>query len=283
MEDNLLKIFGGDRMKAMATHLKLEEGIPIESKMLSRMIENAQRKVEARNYDIRKQLLEFDDVQNDQRHEIYKVRNEILDSQDLSESVREMRHGFYSDLVRQYVRPRRWKISGISMASPPRCAASGRWNLDHKAWMEEDESRTDEDLEQKVLDEADRVYNEKVELVGADAWNGFCRSVLLQVLDQTWRQHISALDLLRQGIFLRGYAQKQPKQEYKKEAFSMFEELLDLTREGVVRILMQVQIQMPEEAEEAEHEATEEAQRQVDAAQASQAEFTSLTAAGKRA
>ena len=103
MEDNLLKIFGGDRMKAMATHLKLEEGIPIESKMLSRMIENAQRKVEARNYDIRKQLLEFDDVQNDQRHEIYKVRNEILDSQDLSESVREMRHGFYSDLVRQYV------------------------------------------------------------------------------------------------------------------------------------------------------------------------------------
>ena len=130
----------------------------------------------------------------------------------------------------------------------------------------------------KVLDEADRVYNEKVELVGADAWNGFCRSVLLQVLDQTWRQHISALDLLRQGIFLRGYAQKQPKQEYKKEAFSMFEELLDLTREGVVRILMQVQIQMPEEAEEAEHEATEEAQRQVDAAQASQAEFTSLTA-----
>ena len=278
MEDNLLKIFGGDRMKAMATHLKLEEGIPIESKMLSRMIENAQRKVEARNYDIRKQLLEFDDVQNDQRHEIYKVRNEILDSQDLSESVREMRHGFYSDLVRQYVPAEtvedQWDLDGLTSTLRSEWAV----NLDTKAWMEEDESRTDEDLEQKVLDEADRVYNEKVELVGADAWNGFCRSVLLQVLDQTWRQHISALDLLRQGIFLRGYAQKQPKQEYKKEAFSMFEELLDLTREGVVRILMQVQIQMPEEAEEAEHEATEEAQRQVDAAQASQAEFTSLTA-----
>ena len=278
MEDNLLKIFGGDRMKAMATHLKLEEGIPIESKMLSRMIENAQRKVEARNYDIRKQLLEFDDVQNDQRHEIYKVRNEILDSQDLSESVREMRHGFYSDLVRQYVPAEtvedQWDLDGLTSTLRSEWAV----NLDTKAWMEEDESRTDEDLEQKVLDEADRVYNEKVELVGADAWNGFCRSVLLQVLDQTWRQHISALDLLRQGIFLRGYAQKQPKQEYKKEAFSMFEELLDLTREGVVRILMQVQIQMPEEAEEAEHEATEEAQRQMDAAQASQAEFTSLTA-----
>ena len=256
MEDNLLKIFGGDRMKAMATHLKLEEGIPIESKMLSRMIENAQRKVEARNYDIRKQLLEFDDVQNDQRHEIYKVRNEILDSQDLSESVREMRHGFYSDLVRQYVPAEtvedQWDLDGLTSTLRSEWAV----NLDTKAWMEEDESRTDEDLEQKVLDEADRVYNEKVELVGADAWNGFCRSVLLQVLDQTWRQHISALDLLRQGIFLRGYAQKQPKQEYKKEAFSMFEELLDLTREGVVRILMQVQIQMPEEAEEAEHEAT---------------------------
>ena len=200
MEDNLLKIFGGDRMKAMATHLKLEEGIPIESKMLSRMIENAQRKVEARNYDIRKQLLEFDDVQNDQRHEIYKVRNEILDSQDLSESVREMRHGFYSDLVRQYVPAEtvedQWDLDGLTSTLRSEWAV----NLDTKAWMEEDESRTDEDLEQKVLDEADRVYNEKVELVGADAWNGFCRSVLLQVLDQTWRQHISALDLLRQHL-----------------------------------------------------------------------------------
>ena len=278
MEDQLLRIFGGDRMRAIADRLKLEKDVAIESKMLSRMIESAQRKVEGHNYDIRKQLLEFDDVQNDQRHEIYKVRNEILDSQDLSESVREMRHGFYSDLVRQYVPAEtvedQWDLDGLTSTLRSEWAV----NLDTKAWMEEDESRTDEDLEQKVLDEADRGYNEKVELVGADAWNGFCRSVLLQVLDQAWRQHISALDLLRQGIFLRGYAQKQPKQEYKKEAFTMFEELLDLTREGVIRILMQVQIQMPEEAEEAEHEATEEAQRQGDAAQASQAEFTSLTA-----
>ncbi len=278
MEDNLLKIFGGDRMKNVANRLKLEEGVPIESKMLTRMIENAQRKVEARNYDIRKQLLEFDDVQNDQRHEIYKVRNEILDLNDLSENVKEMRHGFYSDLVRQFVPPEtvedQWDLEGLTKT------LRGEWavDFDAKAWMEEDESRTDEDLEAKVIEEADKVYNAKVELVGQDAWNGFTRSVLLQVLDQTWRQHISALDLLRQGIFLRGYAQKQPKQEYKREAFRMFEELLDLTREGVMRVLMRVQIQMPEEAAEAEAAATQSGERQVEAASASRPEVSSVMA-----
>ena len=277
MEDNLLRIFGGDRMKSMAERLKLEEGVPIESRMLSRMIENAQRKVEARNYDIRKQLLEFDDVQNDQRHEIYKVRNEILDSKDLTESLAEMRHGFYSDLVRRYVPPEtvedQWDLEGLT------AALRGEWAVDFDArrWMEEDESRIDDDLVQKVIEEADKVYNAKVELVGADAWNAFARSVLLQVLDQTWRQHISSLDLLRQGIFLRGYAQKQPKQEYKREAFEMFKDLLDITREGVIRVLMQVQIQMPEEAEAASNATTAEAQRQAAAAQAAQPEPSSVT------
>ncbi len=275
MEDQLLKIFGGDRMKAMADRLKLEEGVPIESKMLTRMIENAQRKVEARNYDIRKQLLEFDDVQNDQRHEIYKVRNEILDSQDLSDSVTEMRHGFYSDLMRQFVPPEtveeQWDLDGLTKTLQSEWAV----DFDTKAWMAEDESRTDEDLEEKIVEEADKVYSAKVELVGKDAWNGFCRSVLLQVLDQTWRQHISALDVLRQGIFLRGYAQKQPKQEYKREAFRMFEELLDLTREGVMRVLMLVQIQMPEEAQAAEQQAEADAARQAEASSATQPEAES--------
>ena len=277
MEDNLLRIFGGDRMKAMADRLKLEDGVPIESKMLTRMIENAQRKVEARNYDIRKQLLEFDDVQNDQRHEIYKVRNEILDSKDLTGSLAELRHGFYTDLMRQFVPAEtvedQWDLEGLT------AALKGEWavDFDAKAWMEADESRTDEDLEQKINEEADKVYNGKVELVGEEAWNAFARSVLLQVLDQTWRQHISRLDLLRQGIFLRGYAQKQPKQEYKREAFEMFKDLLDITREGVIRVLMRVQIQMPEEAEQAAAENTAVGQSQAEAAQASQPEASSLT------
>ena len=281
MEDNLLRIFGGDRMKAMADRLKLERGVAIESKMLTRMIENAQRKVEARNYDIRKQLLEFDDVQNDQRREIYKLRNEILDSQDLSDSVKQMRDGFYEDLVRSFVPPEtveeQWDLDGLTTS------LRGEWavDFDAKAWMAADESRSDEDLIEQVIAAADAVYNAKVELVGADAWNGFCRSVLLQVLDQTWRQHLSALDLLRQGIFLRGYAQKQPKQEYKREAFNMFGELLGDVREGVIRVLMLVQIQMPEEAQQAEQAAMDAGQQQVNSAQASQPEMSSLSGQGE--
>ena len=281
MEDNLLRIFGGDRMKAMADRLKLERGVAIESKMLTRMIENAQRKVEARNYDIRKQLLEFDDVQNDQRREIYKLRNEILDSQDLSDSVKQMRDGFYEDLVRSFVPPEtveeQWDLDGLTTS------LRGEWavDFDAKSWMAADESRSDEDLIEQVIAAADAVYNAKVELVGADAWNGFCRSVLLQVLDQTWRQHLSALDLLRQGIFLRGYAQKQPKQEYKREAFNMFGELLGDVREGVIRVLMLVQIQMPEEAQQAEQAAMDAGQQQVNSAQASQPEMSSLSGQGE--
>ena len=251
MEDQLLRIFGGDRMRAIADRLKLEEGVAIESKMLTRMIESAQRKVEGRNYDIRKQLLEFDDVQNDQRREIYRLRNEILESSDVSEMIKNLRDGYFTDLFRARVPAEtveeQWDLDGLL------AELKNNWgiDIDMKGMLEASNDTTDEDLLNKLLEAAAKIEKAKEDLVGHDAWAGFCRHVLLQVLDTTWRQHITALDALRQGIYLRGYAQKQPKQEYKREAFAMFETLLDTVREGVCRVLMHVQIQLPEEAQQA--------------------------------
>ena len=254
MEDPLLRIFGGDRMRAIADRLKLEKGVAIESKMLTRMIESAQRKVEGRNYDIRKQLLEFDDVQNDQRREIYRLRNEILESKDVGEMLDNLRHGYFTDLFRSYVPAEtveeQWDIDGLTTK------LKNEWgiDIDMKAMLEASNDTSDEDLLNKLIEVSDGIEKAKEELVGHDAWVGFGRHVLLQVLDATWRQHIAALDALRQGIYLRGYAQKQPKQEYKREAFAMFESLLDNVREGVCRVMMNVQIQMPEEAQRAQQE-----------------------------
>ncbi|MBP3438858.1 MAG: preprotein translocase subunit SecA [Sutterella sp.] len=251
MEDQLLRIFGGERMRAIADKLKLEEGVAIESKMLTRMIESAQRKVEGRNYDIRKQLLEFDDVQNDQRHEIYGLRNEILESTDISELVKNLREGFFTDLFRAYVPAEtveeQWDLPGLQT----KLAGEFGVVIDLQKMLDEHDEFTDEDLLAALVAEVNRIYEAKETLVGHEGFTGFARSVLLQVLDQLWRQHIAALDALRQGIYLRGYAQKQPKQEYKREAFNMFEQLLDQIRETLVKVLMHVEIRMPEEAQQA--------------------------------
>ena len=260
MEDQLLRIFGGDRMRAIADKLKLEPGMAIESKMLTRMIESAQRKVEGHNYDIRKQLLEFDDVQNDQRREIYRLRNEILESTDVGPMLKDLREGYFTDLFRASVPPdtveEQWDLDGL-------CSTlKAEWGIDipMKQMLDADSNLTDEDLLAKLIEAANGIADHKEELVGHEAWVGFGRHVLLQVLDTAWRQHITALDALRQGIYLRSYGQKQPKQEYKREAFSMFETLLDRVREGLCRVLMHVQIQMPEEAEQAvEQQAAEQA------------------------
>ena len=268
MEDQLLRIFGGDRMKAIADRLKLEHGVAIESKMLSRMIESAQRKVEGRNYDIRKQLLEFDDVQNDQRKEIYRLRNEILESKDVSDMINSLREGYFTDLFRSFVPAdtveEQWDLKGLTSQ------LKTNWGIDipMQEMLEKDNSVTDEDLLKKLLETADAIEKGKEELVGHEAWAGFARNVLLQVLDATWRQHITALDALRQGIYLRGYAQKQPKQEYKREAFSMFESLLDNVREQLCRVLMNVQIQMPEEAQAATERSEEMGAQRAQAATA---------------
>ena len=258
MEDQLLRIFGGDRMRAIADKLRLEEGEAIESKMLTRMIESAQRKVEGRNYDIRKQLLEFDDVQNDQRHEIYGLRNQILESEDISELVKNLREGLFTDLFRAYVPAEtveeQWDLDGLQT----KLAGEFGIVIDFKQLLDSNDQFTDDDLLEALLKQAEAQYVEKEQMVGHEAFTGFARSILLQILDQLWRQHISALEALRQGIYLRGYAQKQPKQEYKREAFNMFEQLLDQIRETLVRVLMQVQINVKPAEEPAQHQPVEE-------------------------
>lgn len=251
MEDQLLRIFGGDRMRAIADRLKLEPGVAIESKMLTRMIESAQRKVEGRNYDIRKQLLEFDDVQNDQRHEIYGLRNEILEATDCSELIKNLREGYFTDLFRSFVPAdtveEQWDLDALN----DKLKSGFGIEIDFKKMLDADTATTDEDLLKALIDRANEIYEAKETLVGHDAFAAFGRSVLLQVIDQLWRQHIAALDALRQGIYLRGYAQKQPKQEYKREAFTMFELLLDSIRETTTTVLMRVEIKQPEEAQAA--------------------------------
>ena len=258
MEDQLLRIFGGDRMRAIADKLRLEEGAAIESKMLTRMIESAQRKVEGRNYDIRKQLLEFDDVQNDQRHEIYGLRNQILESEDISELVKNLREGLFTDLFRAYVPAEtveeQWDLDGLQT----KLAGEFGIVIDFKQLLDSNDQFTDDDLLEALLKQAEAQYVEKEQMVGHEAFTGFARSLLLQILDQLWRQHISALEALRQGIYLRGYAQKQPKQEYKREAFNMFEQLLDQIRETLVRVLMQVQINVKPAEEPAQQQPVEE-------------------------
>ena len=258
MEDQLLRIFGGDRMRAIADKLRLEEGEAIESKMLTRMIESAQRKVEGRNYDIRKQLLEFDDVQNDQRHEIYGLRNQILESEDISELVKNLREGLITDLFRAYVPAEtveeQWDLDGLQT----KLAGEFGIVIDFKQLLDSNDQFTDDDLLEALLKQAEAQYVEKEQMVGHEAFTGFARSILLQILDQLWRQHISALEALRQGIYLRGYAQKQPKQEYKREAFNMFEQLLDQIRETLVRVLMQVQINVKPAEEPAQQQPVEE-------------------------
>jgi preprotein translocase subunit SecA len=273
MEDSLLRIFAGDRMKAIMDRLKMPEGEAIEAGMVSRSIETAQRKVEARNFDIRKQLLEYDDVANDQRREIYRLRNEILESTDLTETLTNLRHGYFTDLFRSYVPAEsvaeQWDLEGLQST----LATDWQINLPMKQWVDEDDALTDEDLLGRVLKTADEVYTGKVAQVGAENFSGFERSIVLQMLDQHWREHLAALDHLRQGIHLRGYAQKQPKQEYKREAFELFGSLIDRVRADVVKVLMNVRIESREEIAQAEQRIEEEAERRAEAARAQHTEF----------
>ncbi|MFZ5538206.1 MAG: preprotein translocase subunit SecA [Pseudomonadota bacterium] len=278
MEDPLLRIFAGDRMKAIMDRLKLPEGEAIEAGMVSRSIESAQRKVEARNFDIRKQLLEYDDVANDQRREIYRLRNDILEATNISEMVANLRRGFFTDLFRTFVPAEsveeQWDIEGLTKT----LADDWQINLPIRQWLETEEKITDEDILQRVLTAADDAYAAKVSQVGADAFSGFERSILLQVLDQHWREHLAALDHLRQGIHLRGYAQKNPKQEYKREAFELFGTLIDRVRADVVRILMNVRIQSQEEIDAVEQKIEAETERRIDQARAQHSDFGTAVA-----
>ena len=278
MEDPLLRIFAGDRMKAIMDRLKMPEGEAIEAGMVSRSIETAQRKVEARNFDIRKQLLEYDDVSNDQRKEIYRLRNDILAADDIGEMVTNLRHGFFTELFRAHVPAEavveQWDLDGLSKA------LVDDWQIDLplKAWVDAEDNLTDDELLDRVLKAADAAYEAKVALVGKDNFKSFERSITLQMLDQHWREHLSALDHLRQGIHLRGYAQKQPKQEYKREAFELFSSLIDRVRADAVKILMNVRIQSQEEIAQAEQRIEEEAERRAEAARAQHSSFDTAVA-----
>ena len=264
MEDPLLRIFAGEKMQALMNKLRLPEGEAIEAGIVSRSIETAQRKVESRNFDIRKQLLEYDDVANDQRKEIYALRNEILENKDVSGPVKELRDGYFTSLFRHYVPAdtveEQWDLEGLEKE------LKEQWNLDVplKATLEKSESSDDQELLDMLLAATNKVYDEKVALVGHEAFAQFERNVLLQFLDQRWREHLSQLDMLRQGIYLRGYAQKQPKQEYKREAFELFANLLETVGADVTRVLMNVQIRQPEpeEVAAAQQEAQTPAQQE---------------------
>ena len=251
LDDSLMRIFAGDRVKAIMERLKMPEGEAIEAGIVTRSIESAQRKVEARNFDIRKQLLEYDDVSNDQRRVIYQQRNDILDATDLSAQIAGLREGTFTDIVRQFVPhesvEEQWDIAALQRH------LQQDWQIDLPLTyiVESATAITDEDILQAVIDAAHVAFQAKLERVGADQFTPFMRVVLLQNIDSHWREHLAALDYLRQGIHLRGYAQKQPKQEYKREAFELFGQLLDLVKFEVTRVLMTVRIESNEQIEAA--------------------------------
>ncbi len=251
LDDSLMRIFAGDRVKAIMDRLKMPDGEAIEAGIVTRSIESAQRKVEARNFDMRKQLLEYDDVSNDQRKVIYQQRNEILDASDLSAQIASLREGCFADLVRTYVPAEsveeQWDIAALEKI------LADEWQMQVALQQEISAASaiTGDDIVEKVRDQANAVFATKVEMVGAESFTQFERMVLLQSIDTHWREHLSSLDYLRQGIHLRGYAQKQPKQEYKREAFELFGQLLDSVKNEVTKVLMTVRIQSSEQLEQA--------------------------------
>ncbi|MDO9602614.1 MAG: SEC-C metal-binding domain-containing protein, partial [Rhodocyclaceae bacterium] len=254
LDDQLLKIFAGERLNAIMVRLKMPEGEPIEHAMVTRSLESAQRKVEQRNFDIRKQLLEYDDVASDQRKVIYQQRNELLDSADVADTITAMRQGVIHDLFRVHVPAEsveeQWSLGELELALHAELSLP----LPVAQWVKDDPKLGDAAILKRILDAADAAYAEKVARVDLAAWQGFERSVMLQSLDSHWREHLAALDHLRQGIHLRGYAQKNPKQEYKREAFELFETLLDTVRREVTRILTTVEIRNEEQIEVAEQQ-----------------------------
>jgi preprotein translocase subunit SecA len=261
LDDSLMRIFAGDRVRAIMDRLKMPEGEAIEASIVNRSIENAQRKVEARNFDIRKQLLEYDDVANDQRKVIYQQRSEILEAANLDSTVSGLRHSALEGVVRLHVPveslEEQWNLPELERE------LREEWHLEIglQAEVESSESITDEDILARVLAAADAAFEAKVELVGVEQFTPFMRAVLLQSIDSHWREHLSALDYLRQGIHLRGYAQKNPKQEYKREAFELFGQLLDVVKRDVTRRLMTVRIQSQAEAALAAQELEQQAAR----------------------
>ena len=258
LDDPLLRIFAGDRLRAVMDRLKMPEGEPIEAGMVTRSIESAQRKVEGRNFDIRKQLLEYDDVANDQRKETYRLRNQILESKDIGDLIANLCEDVFSSIVRNYVpvesMEEQWNIPGLENL------LTNEWGiqLDLQEWINNADSVEDEEILAKVIEAAKKNYQAKEDLTGRESFASFERSVMLYSLDSHWREHLAALDRLRQGIHLRGYAQKDPKQEYRREAFELYAELLDVIKNDVIKTVFTVQIKNATELDEATETITED-------------------------
>ena len=265
MEDNLMRIFTSDRMRGFMQNLGLEKGEAIEARMVSNSIEKAQRKVEGRNFDIRKNLLEYDDVANDQRQVIYRLRNDLMGSADLSEAIQAIRHDVIEDLIDDYVPPQsiedQWDIEGLEKV----LAAELNSVQPIKHWLEEDESLSEEPLREKIREQIRIEYERKEQDWGAQGIDMRLieKQIMLTVLDQRWKEHLATMDHLRQGIQLRAYAQKQPKQEYKREAFALFQSLLDNINRDVVRLLSRVQLEGEQDVEQMERRRREEQARRM--------------------
>ncbi len=247
LDDQLLRIFSGDRVSAIMARLNMPEGEAIEHSMVTRAIENAQRKVEGRNFDIRKQLLEFDDVSNDQRKVIYEQRNELLEATDVAETINAMRQDVLNTMIASHIPAgsveEQWDVAGLEAELTEETGLT----LPIAQWLEENPDLHEETLRERILELADASYAEKIALAGDENMRNFERSVMLQSLDNHWREHLAALDHLRQGIHLRSYAQKNPKQEYKREAFELFENLLNTVKREVTKVTMLIQVRMQEE------------------------------------
>ncbi|MDB5753537.1 MAG: secA [Ramlibacter sp.] len=261
LDDPLMRIFAGDRVRAIMERLKMPDGEAIEAGIVTRSIESAQRKVESRNFDVRKQLLEYDDVSNDQRKVIYQQRNDILDAQALGAQIAALREGCFTDLAHQYVPPEtveeQWDLPALERV------LAEEWGipLALKAEVEASSSITDEDIAERVVKAAHQAFQAKVDQVGEENFTQFERMVLLQSIDSHWREHLASLDYLRQGIHLRGYAQKQPKQEYKREAFELFGQMLDAVKNEVTKILMTVTVQSRDQLDQAADDLEQRAER----------------------
>lgn len=260
LEDPLMKIFASDRMAGMMKRLGMERGEAIEHPWVTKAIENAQRKVEGRNFDIRKQLLEFDDVANDQRKVIYEQRNELLDEGDIKETVEAIRHDVVDGTIDQYIPPQSleemWDVEGLE----DRLKADFLVEVPVKKMLEEDDKLHEETLRESIHDKIASAYSEKEEQVGASVLRHFEKAIMLQSLDGHWKEHLAAMDHLRQGIHLRGYAQKNPKQEYKRESFELFSEMLETLKTDVISILSKVQVRAESDVEAVEQKRRESEQ-----------------------
>ncbi|WP_416306113.1 preprotein translocase subunit SecA [Neptunicella sp. SCSIO 80796] len=254
LEDALMRIFASDRMGNMMKRLGMERGEAIEHPWLNRAVENAQRKVEGRNFDIRKQLLEFDDVANDQRKVIYEQRNELLDEGDISETIQAIRTDVVADTISQYIPPQSleemWDVPGLE----ERVKSDFQLDLPIQQWLDEDDKLYEEKLRERIIESVAAAYQEKEQQVGAPVLRQFEKAVMLQSLDSHWKEHLAAMDHLRQGIHLRGYAQKNPKQEYKRESFQLFSEMLENLKVDVVTILSKVQVRAESDVEAVEQQ-----------------------------